>query len=157
MANMQAILGEVETFEGMKPEHLAKLAECASEVRYEAGDVLGRVGGDADTFWVIREGRLALQLPAPGRGGVTVATSSKGAVVGFSWLVPPYALQFDVRAVTPTQAIAVDGAKLRAQFPGNPGLAYDLLSRFSKIMSERIEAMSMQILDVFGEHPVDSD
>jgi CRP-like cAMP-binding protein len=157
MANMQAILGEVETFEGMKPEHLAKLAECASEVRYEAGDVLGRVGGDADTFWVIREGRLALQLPAPGRGGVTVATSSKGAVVGFSWLVPPYALQFDVRAVTPTVVIAIDAARLRAQFPGDHELAYDLLSRFTRIMSDRIEAMSMQILDVFGEHPVDSD
>jgi CRP-like cAMP-binding protein len=157
MENMEAILGEVETFQGMKPAHLKLLADCASEVRYEAGDVLGRVGGDADNFWVIREGRLALQLPAAGRGGVTVATSSKGAVVGFSWLVPPYALQFDVRAVTPTVVIAIDAARLRAQFPGDHELAYDLLSRFTRIMSDRIEAMSMQVLDVFGEHPVDSD
>jgi CRP-like cAMP-binding protein len=157
MENMEAILGEVETFQGMKPAHLKLLAECASEVRFEAGAVLGRVGDSADCFWVIREGRLALQLPAPGRGGVTIATSSKGAVVGFSWLVPPYQLQFDVRAVTPTQVIAIDGARLRAHFAGDCGLGYDLMCRFSQIMTDRIQAMSMQILDVFGEHPVDSD
>ena len=157
MENLEKILAEVELFEGMKPAHVRLLAECATEVHFEAGDIVGRVGGDADTFWVVREGRLALQLPAPGRGGVSIATSSKGAVVGFSWLVPPYALQFDVRAVTPTVVIAIDAARLRARFPGDHELAYDLLSRFTRIMSDRIEAMSMQVLDVFGEHPVDSD
>lgn len=157
MEKLEAILSEVETFAGLKPAHIRLVAECATEVHYDPGDVLGRLGGDANRFWVIREGRLALQLPAPGRGTVTIATSSKGAVVGFSWLVPPYSLQFDVRAITPTQVIAVDAMRLRAQFPANHELAYDLLSRFTKIMSERIEAMAMQVLDVFGEHPVDSD
>ena len=157
METLEGIVAKVELFQGMKPEHIALLAGCASNVRYEAGEFPARAGSHADRFWVIREGRMALELWAPGRGAFPVATMFEGDVVGFSWLLPPYQLQFDIHALTMTRALLFDGRCLREKCARDAGLGFELLSRFSRVMADRIQAMSLQLLDVYGEHPIESE
>lgn len=157
MQTLEPILAQVEFFQGMKPEHLALVAGCAQNVRYEEGAFAGRTGDPADKFWVVREGRMALELHSPTRGVVCIGTMEEGDVVGFSWLLPPYELRFDVHAVTPTRALMFDGACLRRKSLDDPELGYQLLTRVSRLMAERLEAMSLQLMDVYGEHPADHD
>jgi CRP-like cAMP-binding protein len=157
METLQQIIADIEFFRGLKREHLELITGCAANVRVEAGTFLGRAGDPADQFWVIREGRMALELVVPGRGRVTIATMSEGEVVGFSWLLPPYHLHFDVRAVTDTRALLFDGRCLRGKCVADPHLGFELLSRFSRVMADRIRAMSLQLLDVYGDHPIESE
>jgi CRP-like cAMP-binding protein len=141
----------------MKPEHLLAISGSATNVQYDAGDFLGRTGDPADKFWLVRQGRIALEIFVPGRGAVTIATMSEGDIVGFSWLLPPYELRFDVRALTAARALEFDGRSLRGKCTTDPGLGYELLSRFTRIMANRIEAMSLQLMDVYGDHPTEHD
>lgn len=157
MQTLEPILAEVDVFRGMKPEHLAAMAGCATNVRYEAGEFPGRTGDPADKFWVVRQGRMALEIFVPGRGAITIESLSEGDVVGFSWLLPPYELRFDVHALTATRALMFDGRCLRSKFATDPELGYDLLGRFSRIMAHRIEAMSLQLMDVYGDHATEND
>ncbi len=157
METLESIIAGVKLFQGLDPGHIALMAGCASNVRLEADSIVGRVGDAADRFWVIREGRMALELSSPGRGVITIATMSEGDVVGFSWLLPPYHLHFDIRALTPTRALQFDARCLRGKFASDSRLGFELLSRFSQIMAHRIQAMSFQLLDVFGEHPIEHD
>ena len=157
MESLETIIGAVKIFQGLKPEHLALMAGCASNVRLEANTIVGRVGDTADKFWVIREGHMALELTSPGRGTITVSTMAEGDVVGFSWLLPPYHLHFDIRALSVTRALQFDARCLRGKIEGDPLLGYELLSRFSTVMAHRIQAMSFQLLDVFGDHPIEHD
>jgi CRP-like cAMP-binding protein len=154
---LEPIIARIDFFHGLKPDHLALIAGCASNVRVPDGAFLGRAGDPADQFWVIREGRLALELLVPGRGVTTIATMAEGDVVGFSWLLPPYQLHFDVHALAPTRALLFDGRCLREKCVRDPELGYQLLSRFSSIMADRIRFMSLQLIDVYGEHPIESD
>lgn len=155
MESLEAIVEKIGLFQGMKREHIALLTGCAANVRYEAGDFPSRAGAHADRFWVVREGRLALELWAPGRGSVTIATMIPGDVVGFSWLLPPYQMQFDVHAVAPTRALLFDGRCLREKCERDPELGYQLMSRFAGLMVDRILVLTMQLLDIYGEHPVE--
>jgi CRP-like cAMP-binding protein len=157
MQTLENTIAGLEFFKGVKPAHLALITGCAMNVRYEAGDYVGRAGDLADAFWVIREGRVALELSEPGRGTITVATMSQGDVVGFSWLLPPYQLHFDIHALTATRALQFDGRCLRDKCGADPELGYDLLSRFSRLMVDRVQAMSLQLLDVYGDHPIEQD
>lgn len=157
MQTLEPILTEAPFFEGMSAEHLALLAGCASNVRYDADEYLGRTGDPADRFWVIREGNVALEIHAPGRGAITTGTLDEGDVVGFSWLLPPYQLRFDVHALTPTRALMFDGRCLRGKCASDPVFGHELLSRVSRLMAQRLEAMSLQLLDVYGDHYDDHD
>jgi CRP-like cAMP-binding protein len=155
--SLERILAEVEFFRDMKPAHLALVAGCAQNVRYEVGEFAGRTGDPADKFWVVREGKMALELHSPNRGALTIATMDDGDVVGFSWLLPPHRLRFDVHILAPTRALMFDGACLRGKFANDPELGFEMYRRVSRIIAERLESMSLQLLDIYGEHPVESD
>lgn len=155
MEALEEVVAKVALFQGMKREHIGLLSGCATEVRYEAGDYPSRAGAHSDRFWVVRDGRLALELWAPGRGSITIAIMTPGDVVGFSWLVPPYQTQFDVHAVAPTRALLFDGRALRERCERDPELGYQLMSRFGGLMVERILVLTMQLLDIHGDHPVE--
>lgn len=157
MQTLEPVIAGLSLFAGMKPEHVALIAGCATNVRFEAGQFPGRAGDPADCFWIVRQGRMALEIHAPDRGAITVATMDDGDVVGFSWLVPPYHLRFDVHTLTATRALLIDGRCLRGKMAQDPALAADLLSRFSTLMAQRLEALSLQLMDVYGDHATNVD
>jgi CRP-like cAMP-binding protein len=134
----------------MTPEELELLAGCASNVRFEAGDVLFREGDQANTFYVIRHGTVAIEAYGAARGEMTIETVEPGEVLGWSWLFPPYRWHFDARALSQVRATAFDGACLRGKCDDDPGLGYDLMKRFAQVMIERLQWTRLRLLDVYG-------
>ena len=60
--------------------------------------------------------------------------------------------RFDVHAVSSTRALVFDGKCLRGKFSSDPELGYELMQRFSQVILRRLEAMSIQLLDLYGDH-----
>ena len=127
-----------------------QLAGCSKLVGFEAGATLFREGDPADVFYVLRRGRVAVELYAPGRGTMTIETIEPGEVVGWSWLFPPHTWHFDARAVTPVRAIEVDGACLRTKCENDSVLGYELMKRFSGVLVERLNATRLRLADLYG-------
>ncbi len=152
METLRPVLSGMPFFDGMSTEHLDLIVGCAANVRFAPGDFVARRGGVADQFFIVRKGRLALQVHAPGRGDVTLQTLGDDEIVGWAWLVPPYRWHLDVRALTETRALSFDGRCLRTKFEADPRLGYDMMTRFSQLMSQRIEAVSLQLLDLYAAH-----
>ncbi len=150
MRTIEEYLPEHPFFAGLDEPTLALLSGCARNVGFASGEMLLRTGEPADTFYVIRHGRVALELHTPNRGPLTIDTAEEGEVVGWSWLVPPYKWTFDGRAVTPVGAIALDGACLRGKCQDDPALGYVLLQRVTTVMYERLQAARIRLLDMYG-------
>jgi len=153
MRTLDQVVTEFPFFAGMEPEHLELIAGCAKNVRFQAGERLAREGHPADTFYVVRRGRVALEMFVPPRGPITIETVEPGDTVGWSWLFPPYLWHFDARAVELVRAVAFDGACLRGKLESDPVLGYELLSRFAQLLIERLNATRLQLLDVYGHRP----
>lgn len=151
MRSIEQIVAELPTFEGLAPSYLELISGCGVNRVFEAGEHLAREGDPADAFFAIRHGRVALEVTAPGKGAMMVATLGEGAVVGWSWLFPPYRWSFDARALEPTRVIAFDGACLRRKCEEDKGLGYELMQRFAAIMLNRLQATRLQLLDLYGE------
>lgn len=152
MQTLEPILAQIPLFQGMRPEHLKLIAGCASNARFDAGQFVGRQGEPADKFWIVRQGRVALEIHAPGRGALTIMTVAENEVLGWSWLLPPHQWHFDAYALTATRAIALDGKCLRGKFASDHELGYELMSRFSQLIVQRLEATNLQLLDLYGDH-----
>jgi CRP-like cAMP-binding protein len=112
---------------------------------------IAREDDAADHFYAVRSGKVAIEVFAPGRGAAVLETLDAGAIVGWSWLFPPYRWAFDVRAVELTRAIAFDGACLRGKCERDPALGYDFMKRFARIMMQRFRTTRLQLLDVYGD------
>jgi CRP/FNR family transcriptional regulator, cyclic AMP receptor protein len=143
-------LPEQPFFAGLDPAAIELMVGCARNTHFRPGEVLFRNGDAADTFYVIRRGRVALDLHDPQRVSLTIATLDPGDVVGWSWLVPPYRWMFDARAVGEVSAVAFDGACLRGKCDQDPVLGYALLQRVTHVMYERLQETRMRLLDLYG-------
>lgn len=152
METLERILIEHPFFAGMKEEHMDLLVGCASNVRFDAGQFILREGEEANKFYLIRQGQVALEVHAPGRGSITIQTLGAGEILGWSWLVPPYYWRLDARAVELTRALALDGKCLREKCEKDHDLAYELLKRFSQVMVDHLTATRLQLLNVYDAH-----
>jgi len=151
MRTIETLLGDVPIFRDMPPEALDLLSGCASNVRFADDEMLFREGDDADVFYVIRHGRVALETFVPARGPVTIETIDPGEVVGWSWLFAPYRWHFDARALGLVRATQFDAACLRAKCEQDPAFGYDLILRFTQVLIERLQWTRLRLLDVYGD------
>lgn len=151
METLEPLLAKHPFFKDLSGRFPGILAGCASNVIFEAGDTIFREGGEADKFYLIREGHVAVEVCLPAGDPVILQTLGEGDVLGWSWLVEPYLWAFDARAVERTRALALDGVCLRRKCDENAELGYAMLKRFSIVMARRLQAARMQILDVYGD------
>lgn len=145
-------LPEHPFFAGLDPASLELAAGCAVNVRFRPGELLFREGDPADTFYVLRRGRVAIQVRTPTQD-LVLDIAQDGDVVGWSWLIPPYRWTFDARATDETTAIAFDGACLRAKCESDATLGYALLQRVVQVMSARLHSARVRLLDIYGAGP----
>jgi CRP-like cAMP-binding protein len=119
-------------------------------VRYEPEAFIFREGEEANTFLVLRQGEVAVEVFTAERGPVRIETLGVGDLLGWSWLVPPYRWHFDVRAVEMTRAIALDARCLRQKCEEDHDLGYQLFKRFSHVIEQRLQATRLQLLEQVG-------
>ena len=151
MQQLAEVLTTIPFFAGLRPEELETVAGCGQNVGFHAGQHLFREGDPADTFFLVRHGIVALDTYVPNRGALTVDTVGPGEIAGWSWLLSPHRWHFTGRAVEPVRAVQFDGTCLRGKCESDPLLGYDLLSRFARVLVERLQATRFQLMDVYGD------
>jgi len=147
---LEPILAQHPFLKNLEPRLVSLLAGCAANVRFEPGQSVFRDEEEANHFFLIRAGKVAIEIPVPGQGSVVIQTLGEGEVLGWSWLIPPYRWRFDAKALELTRAIALDGKCLRTKLDEDHHLGYELLRRFAPIIAQRVEATRLQLMDLYA-------
>ena len=150
MENLGRVISEHPFCRGLEPDYVDLLTSCASNVLFDKGHHLFREGGEANQFYLIREGKVSLEVPVSQPPFLAVETVEAGEVLGWSWLVPSYRWRFGARAVELVRAIAVNGECLRRKCEKNSPLGYELLKRSVEIVGQRLEATRFRLLDLYS-------
>jgi CRP-like cAMP-binding protein len=151
VSTLEPSLASQPFFAGLSEPHLAVLTGCASNAVFDAGDFIFRDGQLADRFYLLRHGRVGLEIFSPAGGPLTIETLDEGDVLGFSWLFPPFKSRFDARALTLVRALSLDGTCLRRKCEEDKALGYELVKRFAALIIGRLESTRLQLLDVYGQ------
>jgi CRP-like cAMP-binding protein len=151
---LDRVLLEHPLLKGCQPKYIQLLVGCASNVRFNAGETILQQGQEANLLYLIRQGKVALEIPDSGGSPIIVQTLGEGDVLGWSWAITPYRWHFDARAVEVTRAIALDGKCLRDKCELDHDLGYEVMRRVTHVMEHRLQATRLQLLDVYGAgHP----
>ncbi len=153
MESLERTIMQHPFFSGLE-ERVGKLTfGCAKNVRFEAGQYIFHEGDAADQFYLLRHGKVALQLSMPARGAVTFHTLGDGDVFGLTWMIPPHRRAYDAKALDLTRAVAIDAACLRQKCEADPRLGYELMKRFVQALMGRLHTTQLQLLDIYAVDP----
>src|SRR5437868_6179328 len=135
-ARLEAAVAAHPFLIGLSAGHIRLLTDCALQSHFAAGEVIFRRGENANRFYLIERGKVALESTT---GDDIVVIDLVGAhdLLGWSWIFPPYVWHFDARAVEPTDAIFFYGTILREYCDRDPALGYELFKRMSEVMMRR--------------------
>jgi CRP-like cAMP-binding protein len=134
---------------GLEPADIDLIAGCGHNEVFAAGAFLAHEDDQANHFFIVREGRVALEMHAS-TGPLLIDTIGSGDLVGWSWLFPPYRWVFDVAALQTTHAVVIDSACLRDKCDADPAFGYRVIRRFSQVIVDRLQATRVRLLDLYG-------
>ena len=143
-------MGQHAFASGLTSGQLERLAALAVSVEVPAGCRLFEEGGTAARLWLVRGGRIALDLRVPGRERITVETLGPGDELGLSWLTPAAQWQFGAIAQLPVSAFELSSAALIGLCETDHELGYQLTRRLLVTAIARLQAARIRILDLYA-------
>ncbi|MFA5924436.1 MAG: cyclic nucleotide-binding domain-containing protein [Methylococcaceae bacterium] len=136
-----------EFFSGFSDDVLKFLCECSSTREIKKGQILFRQGEHADKFYVVRNGRISLQMPAIMGPTLEIQTVDKDQVLGWSWLISPYQWNFQTKAEEDSELLQFDGTAILARCEQEPKFGYELLKKFAALMSVGLNAARQKMMN----------
>lgn len=147
---IQSCLSRVKFFKGLADDYVAQIASHAEEREFKPQALIFHQDRPANEFFVVLDGEAQIEVPALYGPPVSIQTLGENTVLGWSWLIPPFRWTFDARAEKPTRVIAIDGDALRRKCDEDPRFGYELMKRFAAMMSERLDAARLRVMEVYG-------
>lgn len=149
MEDLSGILKNHPFMKDLDESYIQQIVGCASNVVYKENEIMFREGDHAEKFYLIRQGKAALEINGRDKGNIRILTVGQGQILGWSWIVSPYKWHFEAHALEEIRAIALDGECLRNKCEADPKLGYEMLKRFSQVLESRLQTTRMQLLDVY--------
>jgi CRP-like cAMP-binding protein len=151
MKTLYDIVAAQPFFRGLSQENLRTVANCAMQTWFETDELIFRDGDLANRFYLILEGKVALETSLKNGNTVVLQTLGPGDLLGWSWLFSPYVWRLHARAVEPIEALFFYGTPLREQCELNHDLGYELFKRISEVMMQRLQIARGRFLDHVAE------
>ena len=134
-------------FAGLNQDFLQLLSGFATEKQVKQDEVLFQQGKPADKFYLVREGRVSVQVPALVGPAMELQVLGENQILGWSWLIPPYRWNFMARALEDSVVLEFDGTAILARCEQDPEFGYELFKRFTELMSTRLNAARQTMME----------
>lgn len=137
--------------EGFEPQDLERLAALAKEVHFKRDRLVFREGENHGRFYLILDGSVVLEITAGGHP-MSLQTLNGGDAMGWSSLVESEGgAHFQARAVSPVRALVFDGPLLRGACESDPAFGYRMMKALLTLVTERLDASRMQLVDMYAK------
>jgi small-conductance mechanosensitive channel/CRP-like cAMP-binding protein len=132
---IRQLLAGVELFGSLSAEEMERLANTAKLQLYAAGENLCRQGEAGDSFYIIREGRVAVLVKGADGRTVTAAHLANGAFFGEMSLLTGEPRSGTVTAETDVEVLCVS----KQDFAGLLKADADLAGKLAVVLEKRME------------------
>jgi CRP-like cAMP-binding protein len=126
--------------DGLSDWQLERLAAHGHRSMFHAGCRIFHEGEPAERMWLIVAGKVVVDTRTAEDEQAVVDTLGPGAMLGWSWLLPPHRWHFGAVAVETTQTIELDGSSVRELCHNDPLLGYQLALAVVRVVTDRLQA-----------------
>jgi CRP/FNR family transcriptional regulator, cyclic AMP receptor protein len=134
-------------FKELNADVRAFLVAHVQSMTLEKGRVLFFQGEQADKFFILLNGSVAIQVPAIMGPNLEIQVLGPDQVLGWSWLISPYIWSFQAVAIEDAELLLFDGAAILARCEQDSAFGYALLKKFAELMSKRLDAARKKMMD----------
>ncbi len=138
--------------ECLSPAVREKVLSVAQSFHYTAGQTIFSMGDPSLRVFVVKSGRVGIMIHVPNKNSVTILTLGPGDLFSWSALVQPHIETATARALEDTEALGMSGRALMDLCEQDPLVGYDLYRTLTHVITARLRATRLQLLDVFA-HP----
>jgi CRP/FNR family transcriptional regulator, cyclic AMP receptor protein len=137
-------------FRDYPDDQLDRLLAITSEVEFGARQIIFHEHDPATKVYLIVSGSVSLVVCTPNVGCRQIMEVGDGDLIGWSPLLSRSRLSDTAKTLTPTKAIAIEGSRLLDLCKENPEFGFEFMLRTAKVLSERLHATRIRLLDVGG-------
>lgn len=133
---------QTELLAGLQERDARSIEDHGARVSLAQGDVLFRLGTDADRLFIIERGRVALTLPMrvlDREETVLIEERGTGQALGWSALTPPHRFTLTATALVETEVLALPRVELFRLFDARPDIGYVVARNVASIIGNRLE------------------
>ncbi len=142
------ILQSFSLFGGLSQRELAGIAKLCRERTYEGGSVIFTIGGSATDVYLLKTGKVDIQIEFKIYEYETIATVytvGKGEIFGWSALVPPHRLTASARCEGKADVIMINGKELMEFLEKDKRIGYVVMKNLSALISSRLASTTIAL------------
>jgi CRP-like cAMP-binding protein len=134
----------------LSPRVQEKLLALGETFRYPEGQTIFHEGDPSLHLYIVKSGQVAIDVHIPSKGRRSIMTAGPGDLFSWSALVEPRLQTASARAVEETEALGIKGGALMDLCREDPGLGFEVYHELAEVISARLTATRLQLLDVFS-------
>jgi signal transduction histidine kinase len=151
---VKEFLKKSQVFRNLSDKELERVAEISREEVYMRGAIIFSEGDKAQSFYVVKEGKVALEMslslrPDLKRKG-TIDILTEGQILGWSAIVGPQVFTMTARCIQDTTVIAMDSEKLYSILTSNFCFGYKVMEGVAEIISLRFQRAKETIAQILS-------
>ena len=139
-------------FQDVADEYLEPLANIARIEEYPAKTNIFEEFEKAKDVFIVLSGEVSVVVCEPKVGCRQLASVSSGELLGWSSLLERDRMSATAYTLIPTKVIVIDGHQFHEMCQQQPALGYEIMSRAAQVLSERLYATRVQLLEMSGVH-----
>lgn len=145
------ILSQVELFEGISAESLARFAQIAEEVNCEDGEIIFQEGDQAACIYILHKGKVNLQVQLTSRPEnlIVAVLSKQSQTFGWSGVVAPYYYTATAKCKAETRLIKLNGKELIKILDDDKHAGYLFMMRIAQMISNRLRISRQALFRTF--------
>ena len=132
------------------PQVREKLLSFAEPFRFKAGEGIIGEGDHTEYLYIIKSGRVAVEMRMPPKGRRTIRTGEPGDMINWSALVQPHRATASLRAVQDTEALGIRGEQLIDESRKDCQLGFELYRALTEVIAGRLNATRLQFMNVYS-------
>ncbi|MBI2221567.1 MAG: cyclic nucleotide-binding domain-containing protein [Acidobacteria bacterium] len=133
---------QTELLAGLQDSEAEEIEKIGFRTTLVQGNVLFKLGTDADRLFTIERGRVALTLPMrvlDREENVLIEERGTGQALGWSALTPPHRFTLTATALVETEVLALPRVALFRHFESHPEVGYVVARNVAFIIGQRLE------------------
>ena len=143
-------LKRIEFFADLTEGELRAIQEICKEEGYRAGDFIFREDTPAEHLYVLKNGKVSIDIKVTSDRYLSVFTvSSFAEPFGWSALVAPFRFSASARCIEDSTIFSIDGKRLMELIERDYRMGFLIMRRIARVISERVRETRLQLIHTF--------
>ncbi len=139
-------LTRLSLFQGLKPEHLQRLAPLFHHAAFPAGAHVFAQGDEASDIYVLESGEVRIEFYPSDGGCLNIATIVPGGFFGWSAALGRPRYTSSAVCTAGAAVLVAEGEQLRAVMRADAELGAVLLERMAQVVASRLDGLRSLLL-----------